>query len=498
MVTPERNHQARPHLSTQPSTHDRTVGDALDSIPFTRAQIWVMGLVMAGMLFDTLQQDAPGAIGPALKEAFGISNTTLVTVNTVTVIGGLIGRLVGGYLADRKGRRFALSLNLLIYTLGGLLSAVAPTIEVLVASRLIVGIGLGGEFTIGLAMISEMVATRRRGTAVGILGFASGGIGNVLAYGLFVVLLGPLNETLGGDLYSWRWMFAILAVPAVLVVIYRRYLPESPRFLVSQGRVAEANHALTVLASNDIRHRPTPDEVIPFLDATASAPVEADIRPAEIFKGTLLRRTAAIGAASWMAFGAQVTLLALLPTLLVSKGYSISTSLVFTMIMYAGSMFGALAAALVAARLPRRLTVAIAAVLGCASAVCFAVFADGAALILVFGSIFQFFSLFLNSTLALWSPELYPTRVRALGTSVVNGIGNVAGAVMPFLAVFIFDRAGISGVFIMIAVMYTVLAVVCRFAPETLGHSLEEVNELAILDNAVPASQATTNDRSTR
>ena len=88
----------------------------------------------------------------------------------MTVIGGLIGRLVGGYLADRKGRRFALSLNLLIYTLGGLLSAVAPNYEVLLSSRLIVGIGLGGEFTIGLAMISEMVATKRRGTAVGILG----------------------------------------------------------------------------------------------------------------------------------------------------------------------------------------------------------------------------------------------------------------------------------------------------------------------------------------
>ena len=56
-----------------------------------------------------------------------------------------------------------------------------------------------------------------------------------------------------------------------------------------------------------------------------------------------------------------------------------------------------------------------------------------------------------------------------MGTSVVNGIGNVAGAVMPFAAVFIFDRAGVSGVFLMIAVMYTLLAVACRFAPETLG-----------------------------
>ena len=178
-----------------------------------------------------------------------------------------------------------------------------------------------------------------------------------------------------------------------------------------------------------------------------------------------------------MAFGAQVSLLVLLPTLLVSKGYSVSSSLIFTLIMYAGSMFGALAAALVAAKLPRRTTVVVAGVLGCLSAVAFAELANGAAGILIFGSIFQFFSLFLNSTLALWSPELYPTRVRALGCSTVNGVGNVAGALMPFAAVFAFDHAGVAGVFLMIAAMYTILAVSARFAPETLGRSLEDTNE---------------------
>ena len=78
----------------------------------------------------------------------------------------MAGRLIGGYIADR-GRRFALSLNLLVYTLGGLISAVAVNYEMLLASRFIVGIGLGGEFTVGLAMLSEIVATRHRGTAVG-------------------------------------------------------------------------------------------------------------------------------------------------------------------------------------------------------------------------------------------------------------------------------------------------------------------------------------------
>ena len=115
-------------------------------------------------------------------------------INTATVIGGLVGRLLGGYLADRYGRRIGAGFNLLLYTLGGLISAVAMNYEMLLASRFIVGIGLGGEFTVGIAMLSEMVATRHRGTLVATLNIGSGGVGNFLSYGLFFLLLGPLRR----------------------------------------------------------------------------------------------------------------------------------------------------------------------------------------------------------------------------------------------------------------------------------------------------------------
>ncbi|NGN64774.1 MFS transporter [Streptomyces sp. A7024] len=118
-----------------------------------------------------------------------------------------------------------------------------------------------------------------------------------------------------------------------------------------------------------------------------------------------------------------------------------------------------------------------AAVLGCAAAVAFALFAHGTVLTLLLGATFQFFALLVNTTLAAWSPELYPTRVRALGTSVVNGIGNVSGAVMPLLAVPVFATGGIAAVFTLLAAMYVVLAASATFAPETRGRSLEEITE---------------------
>ena len=145
------------------------------------------------------------------------------------MIGGLIGRLVGGYLADKKGRRIALSLNLLIYTLGGLISAVATNYEVLVASRLIVGIGLGGEFTIGIAMMSEMVATRYRGTLVGFPGhrLRRGRQLPVLRH-----VLGPprpARRRLGRrPVLCGAGCSRLLALPAVLVVATAASCPNRP------------------------------------------------------------------------------------------------------------------------------------------------------------------------------------------------------------------------------------------------------------------------------
>ncbi|WP_254783357.1 MFS transporter, partial [Curtobacterium sp. MCBA15_007] len=223
------------------------VGSALDSIGFTRAQFWVLMLILAGEFFDTLEQNSVGAMATNIKASLAIGDVQLSTINTATVVGGLVGRLLAGWLADRYGRRFSLGLNLLVYTLGGLLSAVSPNFEMLLVSRFIVGIGVGGEFMIGIAMLSEMVATRYRGGLIATINVGAGGIGNFISYGLFLLLLGPLAVPLGGDDHVWRWSFVILALPALFVVLYRRKLPETPRWLLSKGRIDDANRSLAVL-----------------------------------------------------------------------------------------------------------------------------------------------------------------------------------------------------------------------------------------------------------
>ncbi|MGZ0153036.1 MFS transporter [Kribbella sp. WER1] len=457
------------------------VGRVLDAIPFNRAHRLILVMVLLGAFFDVMEENSLGAVGPALKSVWNISTPELAFLQTVTIGAMIIGKIVTGALGDHKGRRFALAFNLAIYCLGALVCALAPGYAVLAIGRFIVGVGLGGEIAAGMTMLSELVSTKYRGAVVASLNVGAGGFGNVVSFGFAAVVLGPLGNFFGGPANSWRWMFGLLVLPALLVLVYRRYLPETPRYLASRGRLDEANGVLTRLANGRLKDRSGP--VTPYIQHTGTAPVVEKVRLSEVFRGVLLRRTAALAVISWMTFGAQVTVLVLMPTILVEQGYTITKSLAFTMVMNLGSLFGAAAATWAALRLPRRVVITGGAVAACAAALAFGFLAKSPALVLILGALFQFFVLLLNSTIFAWAPELYPTRVRAFGTAMVAVQGNVAGAFVPIGAGLLLDHAGVVAVFVLIAAMYCVMAVASRFAPETHGRSLEDINSNTTSDS---------------
>lgn len=465
--------QPRPDASTP--TAAAALTRALDGIGFNRAHRLILAMVLLGAFFDVMEEDALGAVGPSLKNAWGISTAALALLQTVTIAAMIGGKIMTGVLGDLRGRRFVLTFNLAIYCAGALVCALAPNYGVLAAGRFVVGIGLGGEIAAGLTILSELVATRHRGAAVASLNVGAGGFGNMVAFGFAAVVLGPLTGFFGGPGSSWRWMFGLLVIPAVLVLFYRRYLPETPRYLLSRGKVDDANRVLTVLASGRLHSGPdNPTEFIP-------REVAADMRPekvrlVDVFRGGLFRRTAALTVASWMTFGAQISVLILMPVILVDRGYGITQSLVFTMVMNVGSLLGAAVASFCAYRWPRRLVMTVGSGLAFAAALLFGLAAHGAGTILLFGGLFQFCVLLLNSTIFAWSPELYPTRVRAFGTSVIALQGNVAGALLPIGAGFLLDHSGTKAMFVAIAVMFVILTIAVRLAPETHGRPLEDIN----------------------
>ena len=99
------------------------------------------------------------------------------------------------------------------------------------------------------------------------------------------------------------------------------------------------------------------------------------------------------------------------------------------------------------------------------------------AMILVLGGLLQLMFILLNTTAWVWAPELYPTRVRAFGTGASVTVALLAASLVPLLAGMIFDAAGAVGIFVMVGVMYVIMATAARFGPETQGVALEDVSE---------------------
>ncbi|MED4452026.1 MFS transporter [Metabacillus fastidiosus] len=213
---------------------------------------------------------------------------------------------------------------------------------------------------------------------------------------------------------SWRWLFGLLVLPAVLIVFYRRYIPETPRYLLSKGKIDEANRVLSILVSGRLKHKNL--VVTPYLTKDDQTELKREkVKLGEIFKGKLGRRTVAVGIAEWMTVGAQITLLVLMPTILVEQGYSIAKSLTFTMVINFGSLLGALAASVFGYYVRRRVVLTVGSIFVCGAGLAYGLFSNSVVLILVLGAIFQFFVLLLNTTIWQYAPELYPTRVRAVG-----------------------------------------------------------------------------------
>ncbi|MCJ1701036.1 MFS transporter [Rathayibacter festucae] len=450
-----------------------TMGDRIEAaysrIGVTSAHLGIVAMILFGVFFDAIEQNTVGVAGPILAADWGLAGAQIGLLNTATFTAVALGRVLAGVVMDRIGRRTLLGANLMIFAVGSLLCAFAPSYEILVAARFLVGLGLGGEIATAVIMLAEFFSAKHRGTAVGLINVAAAGLGNMLAP-LFGVIV--FSVFTGDD--RWRWLFGILVIPALAVVVYRRALPETPRYLAARGRVAEANTVINRLAQGRL-HRPVENEV-DYLGGAADRPVTAVSTPrwTELFGRRHRRTTIALGVAVCMSYAAQISMLTLIPLILTSRGFDITSALWYTLVMQSGSLVGALVAALAARRLPRKLTLTVAALLGIGAGLGFGFLGTTVALVLVFGFLFNFSVIVLNTTIWLFAPEQYPTRIRGLGTSVILALGSLSGGLFPLLAGAVLDASGVGGMFALLACLFAICAIAVQFPRETVGRPMAE------------------------
>jgi len=382
---------------------------------FGAGRWWLVFLCLLVVTFDGFDAQIMGYAAPALVKDWHVDRTLLGPVISAGLFGLMLGALVLGTLGDRIGRKTIILISVAVFSVGSLLTAFVTNVGQLSTLRFLTGVGLGGAMPGAVALVSEYVPARLRGTMVTITvcGFAIGpAVGGFIAGGLIRV-------------YGWPALFVVGGVvPLVMLPVLWRLLPESSRFLIGRGAPAPE------IVENLRRVFPR-DEFAPnarYVHAEGRVP-KAPVR--ELFAegrgtGTMLL---------WLALFLNLVGINLqtswLPMLLSDLGYSVAQAVSATAMLHVGGALGGL----VLSRLLDRYDApsAVAAIGMIAGLTIILVGASGGSLTLLRCSIFLagLFVVGAQSALNALSAMFYPGPIRSTGSGWALGVGRLGAAAGP-------------------------------------------------------------------
>ncbi len=453
--------------ATDASFAQRDIAARMERMPLTRTQVKARIVVGTATFFDGYDTLMLGLVMTVLVTDWHLTNTEIGFLLSGTSFGQLLGALLFPYLADRWGRLRAASYSVWIVGLMSLVCAASWSYGLLAVSRIIQGVGIGGEIPVAATYINEIAHSKSRGRFF-LMYEAAFAFGYVIATLLGVLLISS---------YGWQIMFIIGALPAFVAAVMRRMLPESPRWLASKGRHAEADKIVSGMereAEAKLGHAlPAPD--------LASVPVPTSARTSifELFSATYLTRTLVIWSIWGCNFFVTQALNGWLPTIYRQQLHlTVQQAQEFTFATQFISFFAAIVVALMIDRTGRRMWI------GCASVV-----ASVALLILASTGVTNSVVLLICATTAhlslstvsvsiyVFTAELYPTRIRALGTGMGSTVRNLFAMTSPMLVALMLTDYGLPGVFVMLGLVPLIPAMMLwLYGTETNGRVLEEVS----------------------
>ena len=401
-----------------PPTTTFDVRQFIDEQPVGRYQLMVAGMCSLLVFVDGFDAQAMGYVAPALSTAMNIPRAVLGPVISSGLVGMMIGAMVCGPLADQFGRRPVLIGCALIFGVGSLLTATAQSVEALAAFRALTGLGMGGAMPNAIALTSEYMPQRRRGTAVTtmICGFSLGAaVGGFVAAAII-------------PRFGWQAVFIVGGVaPLVIAVAAFVWLPDSIRFLLIKGGADQrAREYLTRIA---------PGVALPRALSTGSG--EDEPRDAfvvlQLFTGRRATGTLLIWIVYFMNLLNLYFLNSWLPTIISDANIPVATAIRLTALFQVGGIGGAL---VLGAILDRYFSFWILAACYLWAAVCvFFIGASGVSTLML-GVTIASAGLGIiggqNACHAL-TAGFYPTAIRSTGVGWALGIGRIGSIVGPVL-----------------------------------------------------------------
>ncbi|ASJ57604.1 MFS transporter [Brevibacillus formosus] len=339
---------------------------------------WAAGF---GWMFDAMDVALLSFIMVALRQEWGLTGEEAGLLGTGNLVGMAIGAIAGGYLADRIGRKPVFLLTLILFGLASFASAFATGFATMLLFRFLMGLGLGAELPVASTLVNEFAPPEKRGSTVVLLEsfWAVGWIAAaVISY--FII-----------PDYGWRVAVMIGALPVVYAWFARRSIPESPQF----QKQAEKIPVGKLLTS----HRTETITLWVVWFAIAFS-----------YYGMFL----------WM------------PSVLVDKGFTMIKSFQYVLIMTLAQLPGYFAAAYLVEKWGRKWTLATFLFMTGVMAFAFGQ-SSGTMELLVTGAFLSFFNLGAWGALYAYTPENYPTPLRATGSGMASGVGRIGSIIAPYL-----------------------------------------------------------------
>jgi putative MFS transporter len=444
----------------------------LERVPFSRWHVRARIVMGSATFLDAFDALSLAFVLPILIGLWKISPQEVGYLIGASYIGQLAGALIFSRLAERYGRVYCACGATLVMSIMSLGCALSGNFTALFACRLVQGIGVGGEMPVAAAYISELSKAGGRGK-----------------FFLLYELIFPIGLMMTGQvaafavpLLGWKVMFFLAGIPGLIISFLLLRLPESPRWLISRGRTAEAEAIIRDLEVKTwTAGHGSPPEQLPSKPSPATVaiapPRPEQTRWLELISPTYLSRTLVVWALWGTTFFVANGLNNWMPTLYTTVYHlDLHTALRAASMTNVAQVVILLVCAYSIDRIGRRnWTVASLAVGGLILAYLGLLGAASVVNVIIFATIAYGIVGSTNAVLYLYTPEIYPTRMRALGTGLATSWLRIASAVAPTLVGLLVGSGGIASVFLMLAGVSVVGALIGSQMMETRGRQLEDI-----------------------
>ena len=438
----------------------------LERLPVTPRLMLLRVIVGIATFFDAYTVLAIAFAMPQLVSEWNLTSTEVGMIISAGYIGQLFGAVLFGSLAEKIGRLKVLLITIVLFVSMDMACLFAWSGVSMMAFRFLQGVGTGGEVPVASAYINEFIGAEKRGRFF-LLYEVIFPVGLMFA-GMVGFLLVPI--------YGWKAMFVVGLIPAILTIPLRWFMPESPRWLASKGRLAEANAVVKQLEDSATQRGA-------ILREPVLRPVEAKetLRSGwrELFKGIYLKRTLMIWGLWVCVYMINNGLVTWLPTLYKQVfQLSLQTSLAYGWITSSVGVLASIACALLIDKVGRKPWYSTAFLIATVPLLALAwLGATSATQVLIFATAAYAVLQTIAFSLYLYSAELYPTRLRAVGTGFGSAWLRAGSSMGPILVGTIVADLGIQYVFAAFAAVALAGGIVTLlFALETKGRVLEELS----------------------